>query len=629
MLPALAISARALRSLRRLALLLLLLGGCANPVPPGGGPRDQQPPRIATSRPEVEATNVAGQTVSIQFNEYVERASLREALTVTPAPPGRLEFDWDQQGVEIRFPEPFRDSTTYLLTIDKAFEDVRGVALEQPITLAFSTGDQIDRGRLSGRVIGNARGEGREGFDVYAYAAAASENDTLPDAPLYRTQTGPDGTFQFSYLRTEDRYYVVALRDRNRNYRADPLEPFAAPQQPALVARDTATAGDTFATRDAAPWMTGREDPVPPRLTRALPLSRRRLALRFSEPVRLQSRRPGHFALTDTVTGQSVAVRSVYRRPGERQRLTLRTAPMRPAGHRVRLVPGDSVGAMPVVTDTSGNAPERPAEAAFAAPERADTLGLRFRGFTKKGPALPVPGEGNALTLAPGQVAAVQFNQPPSGGASQRDTTAARRLLSARDTTSGEPFPFRLATDDGTTYRVAFEPPLAAGQVARLRVEGARLRPPADTVYTRLVRRLSNEALGAVIGAVQIARDTAASDTALVDTVATSRAGGPPVVVELYAAGNVAEDAGGGPLRTTRADSSGTFAFRRLPEAAYRFRAFLDRDTDGQWDAGRLAPYRPAEPLAWSRRPVEARPRWETATEDTLRIDGYRFSIDD
>jgi hypothetical protein len=633
-----------------LGAVLLLLASCANPVSPSGGPRDETPPRIATSRPAAEATDVSGRTVQILFNEYVEQESLREALSVTPRPAGRLEFDWNGRSVDITFPEPFRDSTTYLLTIDKALKDVReGTALEQPILLAFSTGTQIDRGRLAGRVVGNRRGAPREGLDVYAYAASVADSARLPEAPLYRTQTGPEGTFAFAYLREDRRYYVVALRDRNRNRRPDPLEAFATPPRPSFPARigdstaaplpaaDTSegnaaggSAADTSegnaaggsaadTSRAEPPFVVGNEDAVPPRLTRALPLSQRRLAVRFSEPIRLRTRAPGRFALTDTTTGRPVAVRSVYRRPGEGQRLTLRTAPMRPTGHRVRLMPGPAVG--PAVTDTSGNAPERPAEAAFTATERADTLALRLLRFGKGGPAFPAPDGGDALALAPGQTATVVFNQPPG---SSGDSTSAQRLVSARDTATGDALPIRLETDDGTTYRVAFDPPLAPGQVARLRVDGRRFDLPADTVYTRLLRRLPDEALGAVSGVVRIVREQAASDTSAADTSGTS-----PVFVELYAAGEAAEGAAGeavqAPLRTTRAGSDGRFLFENLPEANYRFRAFLDRDADGQWDLGSLAPYRPPEPLAWSRRPVESRPRWETATEDTLRISNRPF----
>jgi hypothetical protein len=660
---------------------LAVVAGCANPVPPSGGPRDQTPPRIATSRPAAEATDVSrGRTVRIAFSEYVDRESLREALTVTPAPGGRLTFDWSRRSVEITFPERFRDNTTYLLTIDKALTDLRNVELEQPITLAFSTGAQIDQGRLAGRVVGNRRGQGREGVDVYAYAAAAADSVRLPGAPLYRTQTGPEGTFQFEYLSEKQRYYVVALRDRNRNYRGGPLEAFAVPPRPALEARRgdstaaaapaaaaisappdsaardtvsqsalvqdagardrTAPAGDgeerTNERSGEAPWIIGKRDRVPPRLTGALPISSRRVALRFSEPVRLRARQARRVALTDTTAAEggedasAVAVRTLYRRPDQEQRLALRTDSIRPAGHRVRLVPpgeeapDDSLGrgwGAPVAVDTSGNAPERPAEATFTAADRPDTLKLRFRGFRKSGPPLPTTsGDGRALALAPGQAPAVQFNQPPAVGTpSVSDTAAAAALVTARDTATGAALPFRLDTDDGTTYRLAFDPPLAPDQVARLRVNARRFRAPLDTAYARLARRLPSDVLGGVSGAVSVTRDSAVTDSVMGDSVAAA------VLVELYAAGeDGSAGAGSEPLRTTRVDSSGGFVFRGLPEAPYRFRAFLDRDGDGEWDVGRLAPYRRAEPLAWSRRPVEARPRWETATEDTLRIRASR-----
>jgi hypothetical protein len=123
--------------------------------------------------------------------------------------------------------------------------------------------------------------------------------------------------------------------------------------------------------------------------------------------------------------------------------------------------------------------------------------------------------------------------------------------------------------------------------VARLRVDARRLRPPTDTTYTRLVRHLSPEALGAVSGAVQVASDSSAADTT-----------GAPVRVELYAA----ERTRGAPLRTARPDSSGRFVFKNLPEASYRFRAFLDRRRQhlGRRPARPLPPRRAAglEPLA-------------------------------
>jgi hypothetical protein len=48
----------------------------------------------------------------------------------------------------------------------------------------------------------------------------------------------------------------------------------------------------------------------------------------------------------------------------------------------------------------------------------------------------------------------------------------------------------------------------------------------------------------------------------------------------------------------------------------------LDRDGDGAWDGGRLAPYAPPEPLRWLPEPVRVRARWETEVEPVRIEDG-------
>jgi hypothetical protein len=63
-----------------------------------------------------------------------------------------------------------------------------------------------------------------------------------------------------------------------------------------------------------------------------------------------------------------------------------------------------------------------------------------------------------------------------------------------------------------------------------------------------------------------------------------------------------------------------SFEFTELPDGQYRFRAYLDRNDNGRWDAGQIQPYVPAEPVTWLEEPVEARPRWTTELPAPLRI---------
>jgi len=609
--------------------LLVLVASCANPVAPSGGPRDQTPPSVVRTDPVRDTVNVSTDTeaLRIEFSEYIERASLPGALSVTPAFEERPQFSWSGRAVEIEFPSSLRDSTTYIFSFDATLSDAHGVSLENPLTVAFSTGPKINQGQVRGRVV-NGQGTSRSQVDVYAYAlspTAVGPPQPLPDRPSYRTQTGEEGGFGFEYMR-EERYYIVALRDNNRNRRPDAREPAAVPPRMALHA-------DSGAAAVPVPWVLARNDTTAPTLQQVRPVSRQRLRLRFSEPVRLRTRAPDAWAPQDSARGTRVEVQGVYGGPDRPRAVGVRTAPMRDARHRLPLPRG-------VVTDTLGR-PLAPDTARFQAATRPDTMRTRFRRFLPTD--LPRDSTG-AHPLLPGVQPGVRFNQAP-------DSAALRQGISARDTT-GEPRAFSLATEDGTGYRLRFDPPLSPNQFVDVTVTGA-LVARADTTYQRRFRRLTRWALGALAGRVRIA-DTAgaggvsggraASDTtalrlppsltgrAEADTLAFPRRDtsdtlpqrarldslfyGGPVAVELTA---VESSLPVEPRRLTTPPGR-TFTFAELPDGRYRFRAYLDRNENGRWDRGQIQPYVPAEPVTWLRAPVEVRPRWTTELPAPLRI---------
>ncbi len=615
--------------------MLLLVASCANPVAPSGGPRDETPPSVVRTQPVRDTVNVPTNTeaLRIEFSEYIERSSLPEALSVTPTFEQRPQFSWSGRSVEIEFPSPLRDSTTYIFSLDATLSDAHGVSLESPLTVAFSTGSKINRGQIKGEVVGASTGASRQRVDVYAYALspdAVVRPRPLPDRPSYRTQTGEDGTFGFDYMR-EGRYYVVALRDNNRNRQPDAGEPFAVPPRLALRA-------DSGAAAVPVPWLLARSDTTAPRLQQVRPVSRRRFRVNFDEPVRLQTRAPEAWAPQDSVRGTRVEVQSVYAVPNRASAVVVRTAPMRDARYRLPLARG-------VVADTLGQ-PLVPDTARFQAATRADTTRTRVRGFLPAVPTAVGRDSTGAHPLLPGVQPGVRFNQAP-------DSAQLRRGISARDTT-GESRAFSLATKDGTAYRLQFDSPLAPGRYVDVMVAGEAFAR-ADTTYQRRFRRVTNRVLGALAGRVRVAdtvREGALSGdrppgdtTALLlppsltdrdeaDTLAVppfDSSAAPPDsrrdrVDSLFYGGPVAIgltiDESSLPVEPRRLTTppGSTFAFEELPDGQYRFRAYLDRNENGQWDAGQIQPYVPAEPVTWLREPVEARPRWTTELPSPLRI---------
>ncbi|MFB6278327.1 MAG: Ig-like domain-containing protein [Salinibacter sp.] len=608
----------------------LLLVSCANPQAPSGGPRDTTPPTVVDTRPVRDTVSVSTDTevLRIEFSEYIERSSFSQALSVTPAFEQQLQFDWGGRAVGIEFPASLRDSTTYIFTLDTNLSDAHGVSLESPITVAFSTGPKINRGQIEGRVVGAYRGRPKQQVDVYAYLLAPDEVGPrpLPDRPRYRTQTGEEGRFGFDYMR-EARYYVIALRDNNRNRTPDPGESFAVPPRLALQA-------DSGAGAVPVPWLFAQSDTAAPRLQQVRPVSRQRVRLGFDEPVRLQTRAAAAWAPRDSVTGTRVDVKGVYAVPGRENAVGVRTAPMEETRHVLPLERG-------AVTDTVGR-PLVPDTARFRAAAREDTIRTRFRGFL---PADLGRDSTGARPLLPGVQPGVRFNQ-------SLDSTQRRAGVRIRDTT-GAPRPASLSTVDGIRYRIQFESPLSPGRYVDVEVRGD-VFARADTTYRRRFRRVTRRVLGELEGRVRVAdtaRDAASAGRAMddttalrlpagltgraeadtltvpsVDTAATSPEGPRARLDSLFYGGPVAialepveSSVPVAPRRLTTSPDS-TFVFDQLPDGQYRFRAYLDRNENGRWDVGQVQPYRPAEPVTWLGEPVEARPRWTTELPAPLRL---------
>lgn len=572
-------------------VVLLFLASCANPVPPSGGPRDTTPPRVVQSAPENGEVNVDRASIHLVFSEYVDRSSFEQSIAVTPAFDGRLDVSFGGDEATIRFPEPLRENTTYILTLDKTLQDARNVNLDAPITIAFSTGPTINRGALEGRVVAATTGEGEEGVDIYAYGHPDLDTptgppplvpiDSLPERPDYRTQTDSEGQFQFEYLQ-EQPYFVVALADNNRNRQPDPLEAYAVPPRPWIIADSAATDA-----ANGADWILTQRDTIPPTAVRLRSLSQRRHELRFDEPVRVADRTPGRWTLQDSLRDRSMRVASIYQRAESPNLVFLHTEALEASPHRLFLP--DSA-----VVDSSGT-PARPDTLRFTPSETPDTLQTRFTGFM---PENLMPDTAGVYTLFPGEAPGVRFNQP-------LDSTRLHAAVTARDTAAGADRSFTPTTRDGTTYRLRFAPPLRPEDEVQVRVDGGSLAH-ADTVFARTFRRISNRQLGELSGTVTFADTTAHDDGTR-----------PPFVVELYTDDNALARI---TPRRTRADADGQFLFEQLPEGPFRFRAFLDTNGNGRWDGGQLLPYRPAEPLTWSDGTMNTRPRWESVLETPLRI---------
>ena len=194
---------------------------CANQGFPPGGPEDRTPPFILSTFPAPDSTNIPQDVnVKILFSEPVNPTSCQEALFITPFPGENIRYKWKKdKELTIIFNDSLLDNRTYVITIGSGTRDRRNNAMENSFTLAFSTGEVLDNGRVSGFVYG----DGVEGAQIWAFDLAdTTKPDPASRFPLYITQAGSDGAYRMTNMAlSQYRLFAVLDRDVNNIYNVE------------------------------------------------------------------------------------------------------------------------------------------------------------------------------------------------------------------------------------------------------------------------------------------------------------------------------------------------------------------------------------------------------------------------
>lgn len=218
--------------------VVVILCACAKMGPPQGGPIDKVAPQILSYSPARDALGVPlNSVVEIVFSEAMDQERTQEAIFVSPA--GALDFAW--RGRTLRLKLSLRSARTYVVTVGTGARDLRGNALEQSFSLAFSTGSRLDQGLLSGRVYKEHIPE--RGAYVWAYDLADFSGEIGVETPAYQTQSGVDGQYEFLRL-APGAYRLLAFVDADRDAVPSADEWVALPASDVVVGDSLVLAGD-------------------------------------------------------------------------------------------------------------------------------------------------------------------------------------------------------------------------------------------------------------------------------------------------------------------------------------------------------------------------------------------------
>ena len=171
--------------------------GCANIIPPEGGPRDTLPPRLVRATPGDSTLNFRGNRIEFTFDEFVDLASPQQNVLFSPTMDPRMDVRLRTVTVHLR--DTLEPNTTYTINFGQALKDINEGNIARDFTYTFSTGPAFDTLSFSGKVVLAESGK----IDTTLVAVLhRNQNDSavVSDRPRYVARLDGNGNFIFNNL---------------------------------------------------------------------------------------------------------------------------------------------------------------------------------------------------------------------------------------------------------------------------------------------------------------------------------------------------------------------------------------------------------------------------------------------
>src|SRR5215208_2652698 len=114
--------------------------GCANIVPPQGGPRDSTPPVLLKAEPRDSTVNFRAKHITLNFDEFIQLKEIQNNLLFTPTFQNNPEIKEKGRTLTITFRDSLESNTTYVLNFGNAITDLNENNVLKNFVYSFSTG---------------------------------------------------------------------------------------------------------------------------------------------------------------------------------------------------------------------------------------------------------------------------------------------------------------------------------------------------------------------------------------------------------------------------------------------------------------------------------------------------------
>ena len=192
--------------------------GCANIIPPEGGPKDTLPPVLVSATPKDSTRNFNSRHIVLQFNEYVDLNEVQNNLLFTPTFETNPVIEAKLRTITIRLKDTLEKNTTYTFDFGNAIRDVNENNILRNFVYTFSTGPHIDSLTLRGHVQLAETGKVDSTLTVILHNSL-DDSAVVKNRPRYVARVDSSGNFTFRNLPADTfAIYVLGEAGITRRY---------------------------------------------------------------------------------------------------------------------------------------------------------------------------------------------------------------------------------------------------------------------------------------------------------------------------------------------------------------------------------------------------------------------------
>jgi hypothetical protein len=189
--------------------------GCANMIPPSGGPRDTIPPVLVKATPPDSTVNFKGDRIVLTFDEDLDdpKDPLNNII-FTPSFDVNPEVTTKGKALTVRFrgDSMLSPNTTYVINFGNSIVDITEANAAKNFVYTFSTGPYLDSLEISGKVLLAENGGVDTTLNVALYKDFKDSAITNRN-PQYVVRLDHNGNFRFHNL-PKDTFAIYAFGGR-------------------------------------------------------------------------------------------------------------------------------------------------------------------------------------------------------------------------------------------------------------------------------------------------------------------------------------------------------------------------------------------------------------------------------